>query len=93
MITMPPGADAQEQQAITDAVGLIDTKGPFAYQRDGIKFKNREAKLPAQPAGHYREYTVASSGVTGRGARRIVHGATGELFYSPDHYTSFIQLR
>ncbi len=93
MITMPPDADPQEQQAITAAIGLIDNQGPFAYQRDGIEFKNREARLPVQLSGHYREYTVPTLGVTGRGARRIVQGRTGELFYSRDHYTSFVQLR
>ncbi len=93
MTTIPADADAQEQQAIADAIGLIDAQGPFPFNRDGIEFTNREALLPVQPSGHYREYTVATSGVTGRGARRIVHGATGELFYSRDHYTSFVSLR
>jgi len=74
-------------------IGLINAHGRFPHQRDATAFKNREAQLSLRPAGHYREYTVPSSGVIGRGARRIVLGATGELFYARDHYISFVALR
>jgi ribonuclease T1 len=77
---------AQSGRRTVLPIGLINAHGRFPYQRDAIAFKNREAQLPLQPPGHYREYTVPTSGVTGRGARRIVQGATGELFYTRDHY-------
>ncbi|QKW05464.1 ribonuclease N [Streptomyces sp. NA04227] len=68
---------------------LIDRGGPFPYPKDGSVFRNFERELPERPRGHYREYTVPTPGENDRGARRIVAGADGELFYTDDHYQSF----
>ncbi len=75
-----------------DTLKLIESSGPFPFDRDGIEFKNREGKLPYRPGGYYREYTVITPGERTRGARRIVTGANGERFYSDDHYQSFSRL-
>jgi len=56
-------------------------------------FGNREARLPAKPRGYYREYTVRTPRARDRGARRIVAGRDGELYYSGDHYRSFRRIR
>ena len=72
---------------------LIDTGGPFAYDRDGIVFGNFERRLPQQKRGYYHEYTVSTPGVKHRGARRIVTGAAGERYYTADHYRSFRRIR
>ena len=53
---------------------LIRNGGPFPHERDGITFGNYEKLLPSAPRGHYREYTVATPGISHRGARRIVVG-------------------
>lgn len=53
---------------------LIRSGGPFPFERDGITFGNYEKRLPLQPRGHYREYTVVTPGLSHRGARRIVVG-------------------
>ena len=53
---------------------LIQTDGPFPYERDGITFGNYEKRLPLASRGHYREYTVKTPGVRHRGARRVVVG-------------------
>ncbi len=53
---------------------LISRGGPFPFKRDGITFGNFEKRLPLQPRGHYREYTVVTPGLNHRGARRIVVG-------------------
>lgn len=53
---------------------LIRNGGPFPNDRDGITFGNYERLLPSAPRGHYREYTVATPGVSHRGARRIIVG-------------------
>ena len=63
--------------------------GPFPYARDGIVFHNRENRLPPEPRGYYREYTVPTPGMPGRGARRLISGRSGEFYYSPDHYHTF----
>lgn len=74
-------------------VDLIHSGGPYPYARDGAVFGNREARLPAKPRGYYREYTVRTPGARDRGARRIVAGRDGELYYSGDHYRSFMRIR
>ncbi|MBK6908176.1 MAG: ribonuclease [Rhodocyclaceae bacterium] len=70
---------------------LIDAGGPFPYTRDGITFQNREKRLPMQPKGYYREYTVPTPGEATRGARRIVAGGQPPvvLYYTADHYRTF----
>lgn len=70
---------------------LIAAGGPFPYDRDGTTFQNRERRLPAQPPGYYREYTVVTPGSSDRGARRIVSGGNPpvEFYYTDDHYHSF----
>ena len=73
---------------------LIAQGGPFAYDKDGVVFGNREQQLPRQQRGYYREYTVKTSGVRNRGAKRIVCGGLqvqlpDVCYYTEDHYSSF----
>ncbi len=72
-----------------DTILLVDRGGPFPFDRDGITFFNREGLLPANPEGWYKEYTVITPGEDDRGARRIVVGQDGAVFYTDDHYESF----
>ena len=72
---------------------LIRAGGPFPYERDGVVFRNFERLLPQRERGYYREYTVETPGVKHRGARRIVAGRGGELYYTEDHYRSFRRVR
>ena len=72
---------------------LIKADGSFPYPQDGRIFSNRERLLPLQRRGYYREYTVRTPGVRGRGARRIVAGLPGEYYYTADHYRSFRRIR
>ena len=74
-------------------VALIHAGGPFPYSRDGIVFGNREAQLPRQRRGYYHEYTVPTPGARDRGARRIIAGERGELYYTDDHYRTFRRIR
>jgi ribonuclease T1 len=72
-----------------ETIALIRKGGPFPYERDGVVFQNREKLLPARERGWYREYTVKTPGAKTRGARRIVAGRDGTLYYTDDHYRSF----
>jgi len=72
-----------------EAIVLLRKGGPFAHARDGAAFGNREKLLPARARGWYREYTVRTPGERTRGARRIVAGRDGTLYYTDDHYRSF----
>ncbi|MDO8252766.1 MAG: ribonuclease [Rhodoferax sp.] len=72
---------------------LIRQGGPFAYEKDGVVFGNRERLLPIQKRGYYREYTVPTPNSRDRGVRRIVCGgqaiAPDTCYYTADHYASF----
>ncbi|MFJ7069000.1 ribonuclease domain-containing protein [Streptomyces sp. NPDC101115] len=70
-------------------LALIRAGGPFPYAKDGAVFSNFERVLPRRERGHYHEYTVKTPGERDRGARRIVTGRDGEIYYTDDHYESF----
>ena len=80
-----------------EVLQLIRAGGPFAYERDGVTFGNRERLLPAQRRGYYHEYTVATPGAKNRGARRIICGGSRRTpdvcYYTDDHYASFRRIR
>ncbi len=75
-----------------ETIELIQSGGPFPYRQDGAVFQNRERLLPGKPNGYYHEYTVETPGSPDRGARRIIAGGQGELYYTDDHYDSFKQV-
>ena len=77
----------------SDTVDLIDAGGPFPYDQDGSTFGNFEGILPDRERGYYEEFTVETPGSDDRGARRIVEGADGELYWTEDHYDSFERIR
>ena len=84
-------ADLPPEAART--LDLIASGGPFPEpDHDGGVFENREEILPDRPTGYYREYTVPTPGSDDRGARRIVAGEGGELYYTGDHYSSFSRI-
>lgn len=77
-----------------DTHRLIQSGGPFPYEKDGAVFGNREKLLPPHKRGYYREYTVKTPGSHDRGARRIVCGGLQPTlpeacYYTDDHYASF----
>jgi ribonuclease T1 len=97
---MPPGVEVQATITIAELpkqgvqmYELIHQGGPFAHEKDGVVFGNRERLLPQQKRGYYHEYTVKTPGSRDRGIRRIVCGGqvrTPEVcYYTADHYASF----
>jgi guanyl-specific ribonuclease Sa len=73
-----------------DTLVAIRAGGPFDFPRnDGVVYHNLNRVLPRQRDGYYREYTVRTPGASNRGARRLVTGAGGELYYTSDHYQTF----
>ena len=77
----------------TETYERILQGGPFAYEKDGVVFGNRERLLPQKNRGYYREYTVKTPGARDRGTRRIVCGGQPKTpdtcYYTADHYASF----
>ncbi len=86
---LPTIAQAKLPKEARQTIRLIQQGGPFPYRQDGATFQNREGLLPKRPSGYYREYTVITPGSPDRGARRIIGGDGGELYYTDDHYDSF----
>ncbi|WP_326837668.1 ribonuclease domain-containing protein [Amycolatopsis rhabdoformis] len=74
-----------------DTWKLIEAGGPYPYPRnDNVVFENREKVLPRKQSGYYHEYTVTTPKSPDRGPRRLVTGQAKELFYTDDHYASFV---
>ena len=87
-----PGRPATDLPAeALSTIELIRQGGPFPHRQDGRTFGNREALLPEEARGYYREYTVPTPGSPDRGARRIVTGGSppSSWYYTDDHYRSF----
>ncbi len=79
------------------AQGTVDVRGTVQGIESGALsprnvFRNDEGLLPPQPPGYYHEYVHPTPGVPGAGPQRIVGGQGGELFYTPDHYETFVPL-
>lgn len=94
---LPEVALADLPPEARETLRRIHAGGPHPYERDGIRFGNREKLLPAQPRDYYREYTVKTPGARNRGARRIVCGGPparpAACYYTGDHYQSFARIR
>lgn len=96
----PPPAAGLHERALSDLPAeaadtwqLIESGGPFPYpEDDGKVFGNREGLLPDQDRGYYHEYTVETPGSDDRGARRLVTGGADEVYYTADHYESFVRV-
>lgn len=57
----------------------------------GDTFGNRERKLPRQKGRRYFEADVNYEGGT-RGAKRVVYSNDGLIYYTDDHYESFVDV-
>lgn len=71
----------------------IKSGGSFPHRDDGSIFQNRASDLPQKPAGYYTEYVHPTPGIAGPGPQRIVVGKGGEMYYTADHYKTFIPIK
>ena len=60
------------------------------HRNDGTEFFNHERKIPARPKYYYTEFVHRVTNDRSPGARRIVIGCNGDIWYTPDHYSTFI---
>lgn len=84
--------DPAERREIRKTLDRIAAHGPFLHRQDDTVFGNREGRLPAKPRGYWHEYTVETPGSPDRGARRLIRGSGGELYYTHDHYRTFVPI-
>jgi len=78
---------------IDSTIQRINQGEHFPHRNDGTIFHNKNNVLPTQIDGYYREYVHPTLGISGPGPQRIVIGAGGEWYYSPDHYGTFIRFK
>ncbi len=58
----------------------------------GDRFGNREGILPKKDGRVYYECDIDTNGEPSRGAKRIVYSNDGLIYYTDDHYESFVRL-
>lgn len=74
-------------------IDRINNGGSYPHSNDGSFFRNAEGLLPPRPNDYYTEYVHAPPpGGSIPGPQRVIKGQGGELYYTPDHYDSFIPL-
>jgi guanyl-specific ribonuclease Sa len=89
---------AAQIQAVMDSMDRTGEPPAGVAQggrRNGARgvFDNAEGRLPAQPRGYYTETDVWPRGGSGRGAERLIFGRSREVYYTADHYRTFIRVR
>lgn len=62
------------------------------HPNDGSIFRNLSHKLPKKSRNYYREYVVPTKGIRGPGPQRLIIGERGEMYYTSDHYESFVNV-
>jgi len=68
----PKIEDASRIKSIMKLITDIYNGAHLPYAQDGVVFKNKEGRLPAQPSGFYREYTL----LTGNAPHTVTIGGT-----------------
>lgn len=77
---------------LTATINRVEAGQKLPYRNDATVFQNREGLLPQKPPGYYTEYVHPTPGIDGPGVQRVIVGHDGEIYYSPDHYKSFIRI-
>ena len=62
----------------------------YPHRDDGTVFRNNEKLLPQKAEGYYHEWVHPTPGAHGPGARRVITTPGDDIYYTPDHYDTFI---
>lgn len=79
----------EEARALGWEGGSVEAYAP-GCAIGGDVFGNREELLPEAEGRTYYECDVNTAGMSSRGAERLVYSDDGLIYYTPDHYESFI---
>ncbi len=63
------------------------------HPNDGSTFGNREGLLPRKARNYYTEWVIRTPGLREVGPQRLITGQEGEVYYTPDHYQTFVRIR
>lgn len=85
--------DPVEAREITVTLADIADGKPDRYRADREIYENRGNHLPEHPRGFWRAFTVVTPGENDRGPRRLVVGKDGSVWFTRDHYRTFVRLR
>lgn len=80
-----------EAQALGWSGGSLEPYAP-GMSIGGDRFGNYEGLLPEGKGVTYTECDIDTRGADSRGAKRIVFSNKGSIYYSADHYESFVLL-
>jgi guanyl-specific ribonuclease Sa len=85
----------EQHEAIAHTLQRIAAGEKDPHRNDGAIFRNIEKLLDKKPYGYYTEYVVRQNQNDRRspGAQRLVLGREGEIYYTPDHYQTFIRIQ
>jgi predicted double-glycine peptidase/guanyl-specific ribonuclease Sa/predicted nucleic acid-binding Zn-ribbon protein len=91
---IPKASQSSLPQNVNDSLESLNKNNwlrNWEGQSNGARFYNNPEVLPAKPEGYYKEYDVNK--VLGpRDAERFVRGINGEVYYTNNHYETFIQI-
>ena len=85
--------DPVEVREIAVTLADIADGTPDRFRADRELYENRGHHLPEHPRGFWRAFTVVTPGERDRGPRRLVVGTDGSVWFTRDHYRSFVRLR
>ena len=71
--------------------GSVERYAP-GHMIGGDRFGNNEGLLPDRSGRRWTEADIDTLGRDSRGAKRIVFSSDGLIYYTDDHYESFVQL-
>jgi filamentous hemagglutinin len=78
---------------INPTIDRIRRGEKLSHPNDGSYFTNRERSLPSQnDRQFYREFVHKMRGFSFPGPQRVIIGKDGNVWYTGDHYASFIQV-
>ncbi len=80
------------KQEAQDRFGSTGSAMRAGYCIGGDRFQNREGLLPKKSGRYYTECDIDTLGETQRGAQRIVFSNDGLVYYTSDHYRTFVLL-
>jgi ribonuclease T1 len=89
------GDKARDAQIVRVVQSMAENKKPPQGVAQGGNppgnFRNREGKLPR--GGSYIESDIWPSTGRSRGTERLIFGANGEVWFTGDHYETFVRLK